>query len=130
MSTKQRITEMIKRHYLTYYSFVIMPHDHKKYFQLRIRKLYAHITIIILLSLGIYTFGVTFINQKINNEISENVATINVLQNTNQQQQKYISELEDQLKIMNEKLTELESLEAYIRDITDYQDESETENEN
>lgn len=119
----------IAEHYRTHYSFVIVPYDHKKYFQLRIKKLFAHILLTALLVIGCYTLGVTIINKVINEDIDENVAAINVLKDTSQQQRTYIIELEEQLDIMNEKLIELEILETYIKGIVDYEEESEEKEE-
>ncbi len=119
----------LKAQFKNYYSFVIVPNTNKKSFQLRIRKLYFHIIIIVLLSLGIYSLSLTLANRKISASISENVSEINTLTVQNEQQKEYISELESQLEIMNEKLIQLESLEDYIKDITGYEEETEEETE-
>lgn len=119
----------LKKQFKSYYSFVIVPNTNKKYFQLRIRKLYFNILIILLLSLGIYSLSLTIANKKISNEISKNVSEINELSSQNQEHQAYISNLENQLQIMNKKLAELESLEVYIKDITGYQEEEEEKEE-
>ncbi len=125
----RKILNKIKEHYKTHYSFVIVPYDHKKYFQIRIKKLFAHILLVTLLIIGCYTLGVTIINKVINEDIDENVAAINVLKDTSQQQRTYILDLEEQLDIMNEKLIELETLETYIKGIVDYEEEIEEEKE-
>lgn len=123
----KKIVNNLKKQFKSYYSFVIVPNTHKKYFQLRIRKLYFNILIILLLSLGIYSLSLTIANKKISNEISKNVSEISELTTQNQQHQAYISQLENELQIMNEKLQKLESLELYIKDITGYQEEEEKE---
>ena len=125
----RKILNKIKEHYKTHYSFVIVPYDHKKYFQIRIKKLFAHVLLVTLLIIGCYTLGVTIVNKIINEDIDENVAAINVLKDTSQQQRTYILDLEEQLDIMNEKLIELETLETYIKGIVDYEEEIEEEKE-
>ncbi|MCG8482550.1 MAG: hypothetical protein MJA31_04505 [Clostridia bacterium] len=129
MNIIRKILNKIKEHYKTHYSFVIVPYDHKKYFQIRIKKLFAHVLLVTLLIIGCYTLGVTIVNKIINEDIDENVAAINVLKDTSQQQRTYILDLEEQLDIMNEKLIELETLETYIKGIVDYEEEIEEEKE-
>lgn len=118
----QKVLDKIKEQYTTYYSFVIVPYDHKRYFEFKVKKLFAHIILSALIILGCYTLGVTIINQVINRNIDENTANITVLKETNQKQREHIFELEEQLDIMNKKLTELEALETYIKDIVDYEE--------
>lgn len=127
LNIMDKILNKIKEHYTTHYSFVIVPYDHKKYFELKIKKLFAHILLIALLLIGCYTLGVTIVNKVITKDIDENVANINVLNDTDEQQKGYISDLEEQLDIMNEKLTELETLETYIKGIVDYEEGEEEE---
>ncbi len=129
MMILKRFGKILKTQFKNYYSFVIVPNTNKNYFQLRIRKLYFHVLIILLLSLGIYSLSLTLANKKISSSISKNVAEINTLTTQNEYQKEYISELENQLEIMNEKLLELEALEGYIKDITGYEEETEEETE-
>lgn len=123
------IKKLIKQ-FKNYYSFVIVPNTHKKYFELRIRKLYLHLILLLLLGIGVYSLGLSILNQKINSEVEANATEIVELETKDAQQKKYISQLEDNLQIMNEKLGELEDLETYIKNITGYNEEEEKQEEN
>mgnify|MGYP003834422187 CR=1 FL=1 len=120
-----KIKEKLINQLKTHYSFVIVPNTNKKYFQLRVRKLFLHIFVFLTIVIGIYSLFLTIISQKINTDIDTNVAEIEELSTQDQHQKEYISNLEEQLNAMNEKISELENLETYIKDITGYKEEAE-----
>lgn len=122
ISKFNKVIQSLKTQMVTYYCLVLVPSNSSKYFQIRIRKLIAHLLVIIIVAVSIYSTIMTVAHVSIKKEIKENNQQIYQYMTTNSQQEAYIKQLNAQLETINEKIAYLKSLEKQAKTLTTKQE--------
>ncbi len=114
---KNLLIAKIKQLYHEYYSLIFIPDGGKPFFEIKLKKLYLYIFMMLVISSTTYSIIMTNITSSSYSTLASKETRAHQLESTTNFQKQHIQELEQEFDKINDKLNSLNNLEINIRTI-------------